>query len=277
VETGDLLNKPGGLAECLLKLRKTAKLTQVALAEAAGWPSSKVSKIETGQQFPSGDDITAWCAACGQPEAAGELRDLLETARSSRRQYRLRGSQAAIQAELDRLVRSARHVRNFEPIVIPGLLQTPDYARYRALEGVRVHGFREEDVEATVAARMRRQEVLYGAGRQFDFVITEAALRFLLCPPGVMLGQLDRLMSVPGLAGVTLSIVPFGTVLEVAPMHGFMLLDDAAYVEEHSGDRELAGREAETFKAIGEALLGEAVTGNEARDLIVSAAAFLRG
>ncbi len=275
--TRERLNQPGGLTERLSKLRRVARLTQVALAEVTGWPPSKVSKLETGQQTPSEDDIAAWCLACGHPEAAAELQDLLTDARSVHRQYRLRGSQTAIQAELDKLVRSAKHVRNFETIMIPGLIQTADYARYRILEGVRLHGFPAAEVEAAVTARMRRQQVLYDGDRQFDFVITEAALRLLLCPPGAMLGQLDRLLSVSGLAGVTLSIIPFGRQVAVAPMHGFMLLDDAAYVEGHSGDRELAGREAETFKAIGEALLGEAVTGDEARDLIVSASAFLRG
>ena len=275
--TRDLLNQPGGLTESLQKMRKAAGLTQVTLAEATGWPSSKVSKIETGQQIASEDDIRAWCAACGQPEAAGELLDLLAGARSAHRQYRLRSSHAAIQSDLDKLVRSARLVRNYELVFIPGLLQTPDYARGRALEAVRVHGFPEDGVEAAVTARMRRQEVLY-TGRQFEFVIHETAIRVKPRPAAAMPGQLDRLLSVSGLSNVTLGIIPFAAEFDVSPAGGFMLLDEIAYVEDGSGERIISGgREAETWLRIGDGLSAEAVTGNEARDLIVSASAFLRG
>ncbi len=277
--TGDWLNQPGGLAERLLSLRKAAGLKGDQLAAALGWARSKVSKLENGRQMPKASDLTAWAQACGQPGAAAELLDMLAEAESVHRQYRhrLRVGHAAIQAELDQLVRAAKRIRCFEVTVIPGLLQTPGYARARMLEAVRVHGFAEDQVEAAVAARMRRQDVLYEPGRQFEFVITEAALRILLCPPGEMLGQLDRLLTVEGLGHVSLGVIPFGTVLPVAPMHGFMLLDDVAYAESHSADREMTGPEAETYRVIGDGLAAEAVTGEAARALISDAAATLRG
>ena len=193
--TGEWLNQPGGLAERLRRLRKAAGLTGDRLAEMPGWPRSKVPKLENGRQMPTEADIRAWAEACGQPEAIPELLDLLSEAQAVHRQWRhkLREGQAALQAEYDTLVRDAKRVRNFEIMLIPGLLQTPDYARYRALEAVRLHGRRADERGATVAARMRAGEVLYDTGKTFEFIITEAALRYLLCPPRVMLGQLDRL------------------------------------------------------------------------------------
>jgi uncharacterized protein DUF5753 len=89
-------------------------------------------------------------------------------------------------------------------MLIPGLLQTPEYARYRALEAVRLHGADPDGVEAVVAARMRRQEVLYDTTKPFTFVITEAALRYLLCPQSAMLAQLDRLATVSDFGNVSL-------------------------------------------------------------------------
>ena len=77
-------------------------------------------------------------------------------------------------------------------MLIPGLLQTPDYARYRALEAVRLHSTAAEQVDETVVARIRRQEVLYDTSKTFEFIVCEAAFRYLLCPPQVMRGQLDR-------------------------------------------------------------------------------------
>ena len=276
--TGEWLNQPGGLAERLQRLRKAAGLTGERMAEQLGWPRSKVSKLENGRQMPTDADITEWAAACGQPGVAAELLDLLSEAQSVHRQYRhrLRRGHAAMQEDLDEMVRQAKRVRNVEVMVIPGLLQTAGYARHRMLEAVRVYGAEEGGVEAAVAARMRRQEVLYDAGRQFEFVITEAALRFLLCPPDVMAGQLDRLMGLSGLGNITLGVIPMGTELPVAPMHGFLIVDDMTYVETHGGEDHLRGAESVAYEQIADGLMAEAVTGDEARRLITAAAVKLR-
>jgi transcriptional regulator with XRE-family HTH domain len=276
--TGDWLNQPGGLADRLRRLRTAAGLTGERLAEHLGWPRPKISKLENGRQMPTVADITAWATACGDPGAAAELLDMLNTAQSLHRQYRhqLRRGHAAIQEDFDRLVRQVKRVRNFEVLVIPGLLQTADYARYRMLEMVRIHGFAEDGVEAAVAARMRRQDTLYDSGRQFEFVITEAALRVRLCPPQVMAGQLDRLLGLSGLANVTLGIIPLDADMPVTPLVGFMLLDDVTYVETPASDIYLRGEEASAYERIADGLLDEAVTGDDARRLITAAAARLR-
>ncbi|MCA1672296.1 MAG: DUF5753 domain-containing protein, partial [Actinobacteria bacterium] len=50
-------------------------------------------------------------------------------------------------------------------------------------------------MDDAVAARMQRQQVLYRTGKRFHFLIAESALRTRLCPPEVMIGQLDRLVA----------------------------------------------------------------------------------
>jgi transcriptional regulator with XRE-family HTH domain len=276
--TREWLDRPGGLAERLQRLRKAAGLTGDQLAAQAGWTRAKVPKIENGRQMPSEDDIRAWAEISGAPEAVEELLAMLAEAQAVHRQWqhKLRAGQAALQTEYDTLVRGAARIRNFEIMLIPGLLQTPDYTRYRALEAVRVHGADERGVETTIAARMRRTEVLYDAAKAFEFVITEAALRYLLCPPPVMLGQLDRLLSASRLPNIKLGIIPPGVELPVAPMIGYMIVDNVALAETFTSMETYTGPEAEKYAEIFDALMAEAVTGDDARRLIGAAADDLR-
>jgi transcriptional regulator with XRE-family HTH domain len=259
-------------------MRKVAGLTGDQLAARLGWARSKVVKLENGRQMPTDADIRAWAEACGQPEAIRELLDLLSDAQAVHRQWRhqLRRGHAALQDEFDVFVRQGTRVRGFEVVYIPGLLQTPEYARYRILEAVRRHGTSETEVENAVAARMRRQEVLYDTSKTFEFVITEAAFRLLACPPRVLAAQLDRLLISSTLGNLTLGVIPGGVELQVVPVTGFLNVDDRTVVETFTSSETLRGQESAAYKQIFDDLMAEAVTGDEARQLITAAAASLR-
>jgi transcriptional regulator with XRE-family HTH domain len=276
--TGEWLNQPGGLAERLMRLRKAAGLTGEKMAADLGWPRTKISKLENGRQMPKPEDITAWAAECGEPDAAADLLVLLSEGETVHRQYRhrKRTGHASIQDELAELLADATRIRNVEITFIPGLLQTAGYARSRSLEAVRVHGFDASGVDAAVQARMRRQDILYDQHRKFEFIITEAALRLWSAPPAEMLGQVDRLLSISGLPNVTLGIIPFDTELAVAPMHPFMLVDDRAYLETHTGEDLLDQQESVTYAALADGLMAESATDDEARQLLTRAAGHLR-
>lgn len=271
----DWLNQPGGLADRLRRLRQNAGLTGDQLAARLEWTRSKIPKIENGRQMPSDADILAWAQACGSPGATPGLVALAAEGRVVHREWRhrLRGGQAAVQAAFDDLVRPASHIRSFQILLVPGLLQTPAYTRCRALEAARTHGTDPARVEEVVAARMRRQEVLYDTGKTFEFLITEAALRYLLCPPDVMRGQLDRLLSVTGLGNVTFGILPFGRQMTIVPMVGFLMADEVTVVETFTGEDTLLGDESAQYAGFMDAMMAEAATGEDARALIISAAA----
>ncbi len=276
--TDETLNKPGGLAERLYRLRKTADLTGDELAGRLGWEKTgrtKISKIENGKQLPSAGDIEAWAAACGHPEAARALLDLRADVEAVHHSWRgrLRGGHAAVQDDYDRRVRAAARIRYSAPVILPGLLQTAGYAR--AIMGHVAELWGTTDPDAAVEARMRRQEVLYDQSRTFEFVITEASLRLLPCPPQVMAGQLDRLLSLD-LDNVTLGIIPMGVQLAVLPFNNFLLLDGRATVETHGSEDEVGEEESAVYGRIFDLLLAEAVTGEEARALITAAASDLR-
>jgi transcriptional regulator with XRE-family HTH domain len=275
--TREWLNRPGGLAERLQRMRKAAGLTGDQLAARLGWTRAKVPKIENGRQMPTEADVKAWAEATRQEEAIAELLGMLADAQTIYRQWRLgAGGHEALQGQYDALVRSATVIRNFQIMLIPGLLQTPEYARYRALEAVRLHRADPDGVEAVVAARMRRQEVLYDITKTFTFIITEAALRYLLCPRPVMLAQLDRLATVSDFGNVSLGIIPPGVELPVAPMVGYLMADETTIVETFTSAITVSAAEAPKYVQVTDELMAESVTGEEARRLIVASAAALR-
>src|SRR5262249_21961704 len=88
-----------------------------------------------------------------------------------------RAGQRAHQELRSEIEAETTFTRNFEKVFVPGLLQTPEYARSRLGEGLADIGA-SDDLDDAVAARMHRQRVLYQSGCTFHFVMTEAALRY---------------------------------------------------------------------------------------------------
>jgi len=219
----------------LRELRRDARLTGRQLAASHGWHPSKVSKIEGGKQTPSEADIEAWARACGQLEMIGELTATLRTLEGQYVEFRrmFRTGQRAKQEAIAEIEEETAFTRNFENVFVPGLLQTPEYARHRLGEGLDEIGASPDDLDDAVAARMRRQQVVYRSGRKFHFVVTEAVLRYRLCPPDVLAGQLDRLVSLSTLKTIHFGVIPFEVRLPVAPVHGFHLYDERVVFVEH--------------------------------------------
>lgn len=223
----DIRDARNELGARLRELRRAAGLNGQQLAEVLSWQGSKVSKIENGRQNPTDDDVRAWCRAVGaDDEIERLLADLhtLET-RHAEWQQQVRGGLARVQEAVAQRENETRLLRSFQLTFIPGLLQTPGYARARLEQSGRRWG-RSADVDEAVAARMARQAVLYEPGRGFHFVIAEPVLLFALCPPEAMLAQIDRLISLSMLENVRLGIIPFDKPYVIAPKHGFSLLDD---------------------------------------------------
>ncbi len=184
-------------------------------------------------------------------------------------QRQLRTGLRPHQDEIADLDAQTRLFRAFEPTFIPGLLQTAEYARARFAQSITVFRVRN-DINEAVLARVRRQEMLYQADKRFHFVLTEAALRYRLCPPEVMLGQLDRLISLSALPNVRLGIIDFDTAYVIAPAHGFWLLDQSrVMVETFSAELNLAQpQEIELYGSIFESLAGVASYGRAGRSII---------
>jgi len=259
------------LGKRLRELRQQADMSGRQVAESLSWPPSKVSKLENGRQTPTDDDIRGWTRATN---SEGEIEALLASLHTLEVQHaewqrQLRTGLKPHQQEIADLDARTRLFRAFESTFIPGLVQTAEYARSRFAQSITVFKVRN-DINEAVAARVQRQEILYRPDKRFHFVLTEAALRYRLCPPEVMLGQLDRLVSLTAMPNVKLGIIGFETAYVVAPAHGFWLLDnDRVMVETFSAELNLAQpREIGLYSGIFDSLAAVASYGRAARAII---------
>ncbi|MEU9089980.1 helix-turn-helix transcriptional regulator [Streptomyces sp. NPDC048428] len=217
----------------LRELRTEAGFDGKGIAAALGWQRSKVSRLENGKQTPSPADIAAWAQAAGREDLTGELKARLTGLETQYRSWRrqLAGGHR-VRQELGVTESAAtKTIRGLEVSRIPGVFQTPDYARH-VFEANAAFRQIPRDIEDAVRARIQRQEDLYKPGRKFRFLVWEAALYVLTCPREVMIGQLERLVGLIGLDTVELGIVPFGTQLRRPPTHGFWIYDRRLVVVE---------------------------------------------
>lgn len=259
----------------LRQLRRDARLNGRQLAAVCGWLPSKVSKIENGKQTPSRDDIDQWTAATDHREAATALHTELAALESFYRDFRrqLKAGMRFRQVEAVRIEAETRRLRVWEPNYVPGLLQTPEYARIRLEQGARLHGA-PNDLAAAVQVRMDRQQALRLPTKRFEFLVAEGALRDgNAAPPDVMADQLDRLMVETTQSTVQLGIVPAGTVWPFHTDNGFWLYDDdTVIIETLTAELRLTHAAEITVYSRAHAALAEAaVFGAQARALIAAA------
>jgi transcriptional regulator with XRE-family HTH domain len=135
--------------------------------------------------------------------------------------------------------REATRERTLDAVIMPGLLQTPDYAAAEALAAQPLaHG--AWDPEAEAAERQDRQSALHRTDQPLALhaLIDEGALRRMVGGPGVMAGQLDHLVTMAALPHVTIQVIPFGVGAYGAMAGALSLLSfpeedepDSAYVE----------------------------------------------
>jgi len=259
------------LGKRLRELRQQAGLTGKQLAESLSWPASKVSKLENGRQTPTDEDIRSWAAATNSGSETDALLVSLHTLEIQHAEWQrvLKAGLLSHQAELTETDQRTKLYRAFEPVVIPGLLQTPEYARARFSQVVMVHKVLN-DINEAVQKRMQRQEMLYRPDKRFHFVLTEAALRYRLCSLDIMFGQLDRLISLSSLRNVRLGIIGNETQYVVDPRHGFWLYNsDLVRVETYSAELNLRQPdEIELYSATFEKLAAVASYGGAARAII---------
>lgn len=263
----------------LRQLRENANLSGRQLAELLSWPPSKVSKIENGRQSCTRDDVEEWTRAVNAaPEILDELLTALRVIRdeyAAWRQTLSGGTRARQQANLH-LEAQTTTLRAFESAIIPGLLQTADYARAVLTGFVRTHNT-PDDVEDGVRTRIQRQEVLYDASKHFQFLMTEAALRYRFAPMPVMRAQLDRLTGLAGLDTIEIGVIPDNHLYTVAPGHGFWIFDDRVMLELISAELVVTdSSEMALYARIWDELWTTAAKGADAQALISQMAVHYR-
>jgi len=202
------------LGQELRRLREAAGTTIDQVAERLNCSASKISRIETGQSGVSSREVRDILAAY---EVEGELAEwLVEMAREAKQRgwWQLYGT--VLTSAYVGLEAAAAELRSFEPLVIPGLLQTEEYARAMVLAGW--PDMSTEEVEQRIRVRMKRQSLLFQDDPlQLSIILDEAALRRPVGGIDAMRRQLDKLVNAAGLPHVTLQVLPLS-----AGAHGGM-------------------------------------------------------
>ena len=210
-----------------------------------GWGQPKVSKLETGRQLPSEEDVLAWADVTGaNPD---ELGALLGRARREYSTYKAifaeDGSAAALQDAVAAAEYAAKVIACYQPLLIPGFLQTTDYARtLLSLPGGPLDsGATPDDIGRMIASRMRRSAILYEPGRDITLLMGEGALRNRFAPADVMRDQLEHIARLAEtLTTVVIGIVPFSRELPVLIFNGWDLTDDIIAIETPLGDLDIS-------------------------------------
>jgi len=219
------------LALELRRLREGAKLTCEEVAEQLECSASKISRVETGRVSVSPRDVRDMLEIYSVPELQREA--LVQLARESRQKGWWHAYADSLQPHVATYLgmeSAASDIRIYEVNLIPGLLQTEEYARAVITAGT-VSSPRS-DVERQVALKMERQRLAMTSPNVWA-VLDEAALRRQVGGPEVMRVQLEYLRELGALRNVRLQIIPFGGGAHPAMGRPFIIL---AFGEEADPD-----------------------------------------
>jgi transcriptional regulator with XRE-family HTH domain len=215
----------------LRRLRELAGLSQRQVGEALAVSQATINRIETADAKAkplSWPKVQQWATACkvANPDLS-ELREMVEFALDERTLYRnlLEGGLAEVQEEIRTEEAAARMLRHFNPSFVPGLLQTPEYARrVLLLADYRRRG----GVDEAVGVRMRRQEILRDEKHLFEFVLTENGLRWRPGPVEVVAEQAAHIADMAAMPNITVSVIPANVIAHALPTSPFVMYEDHA-------------------------------------------------
>ncbi|MEV6729362.1 helix-turn-helix transcriptional regulator [Streptomyces sp. NPDC051364] len=213
------------LGAALRALRQASGKEAKAVARSAVMSPSKLSKIETAKVAPSVADVERILTAIGvSDEVKAEYLEAVRAAATETTAWRLirRMGVHKAQQQTRSLEAQMTLLRLFQPALIPGLLQTPEYIRAILSR----HDLGEDVLTRTISARIERQQVLYDSSKELKFVITESALRWRIVSAARMAEQVDRLASLSRLPSIDIRIVPLAARQQDIANHAFVIRDD---------------------------------------------------
>ena len=193
------------LGASLKRLRNGKGWTAEQVAERLLMSPSKLSRLETGQRGASERDIND---LCGLYEVGEEQRQHLLELASEGKQRPWWQSFALSYSTYVGLEAAAISISDYGLGMVPGLLQTADYAR--ALIRAATPQYEDEVVEQRVQGRLARQQLLRSQDApRFEAVVDESALHRVTGSPAIMQAQLERLLDLSRLPNVTLRAIPY--------------------------------------------------------------------
>ncbi|MGH3274503.1 MAG: helix-turn-helix domain-containing protein [Streptosporangiaceae bacterium] len=206
--TGPAVRRRQLMAE-LKRLRESTGLTQEEVAGQLDWHPTKLMRIETGRTAPHPNDVRFMLEVYGVADTC-VLTGLLKLAKDARQRGWWYSYKDVLFSRFELflgLESEAATIRDFELTMIPGLLQTEDYARelMRGVMNVDV-----AELERRVELRIARQRILGREGAPHVWVILdEAAVRRVVGGKAIMRAQLLHLANAAGHGRTTIQVLPY--------------------------------------------------------------------
>ena len=262
------------LGALLRALRADKGWTAEQVASRLLISSSKVSRLEKGQRGASARDIRDLCDLYEVDDE--QRRHLMELASEGKQRAWWQplglpySTYVGLEAEAESISDSG--VGN-----MPGLLQTPDYAR--AIVSAAVPKWVPEVVEQRVEGRIARQQHLFTEGApRFDAVVDESVLHRVVGSPAVMRAQLERLLELSELPRVTLQVIPYEVGALPASYSKFIILSfaqptvpDVVFIEGLTRDQYIDDpHEVEVYSTTFRTLTQLAASPDITRDIITA-------
>lgn len=272
------------LAAELRRLRERAGLTGDEAAATLNWSGSKISRIELNRIGVKRDDLDKLLDLYKVESPYRE--ELQALASESSKTGRLRAVVAGLPTDYAEYVSAedeARSIWNWEPLIVPGLLQTEGYTRAVMAGYQSMFRIPPGDAERRIVLRRMRQQLLTREPPlQLSFVIDESVLRRRFGSNSAMHGQLLRVTEVSEMPNVDIRILPLGgehpttpaafSYMQFPQVHDVPLRDIVS-IEHLTGSYELEDEE-QTFRyrVTFEGLLEKSLDPSESRDLIIQTA-----
>jgi transcriptional regulator with XRE-family HTH domain len=262
-------------------LRQAANLTGDQVAEALMCSSGKISHIETARYKINPRDVRDLLALYGVTDGrADELLTLAKRAQETGWWQNYKDVLRKHFAVSVGLEADASAVRTYEPLLIPGLLQTEDYARIAIRDGGPL-SLTDDDLDRQVEARMTRQQRLVGdKPLHLWAVLDESALRRPVGGPDVMHAQLKRLIELIKRPNITIQVLPIAVGVHPGVAGSFFIIEfpeaadsDVVYVDAVAGELYLEKPdEVRMCKLVFDRLCAVALPPTESRKVVAAAA-----
>jgi transcriptional regulator with XRE-family HTH domain len=261
------------LGALLRVLRQERGWTAEEVAEQLLVSPSKISRQETGQRGVSPRDIRDLCDLYG---VEGEQRQyLIDLANKGKQRAGWQATGLPYSTYIG-LEAEAASISDYGLGIVPGLLQTPDYAR--AIVRAAVPKWIPEIVEQRVQGRLDRQKrILRSPGApRFEAVVEESVLHRVVGSPAIMTAQLEHLLTLSEHPSISLRVIPYSAGALPSGNNKFIILTfvlpsvaDVVFIEGLTGDLYLDDpTDVEIYRATFRRLTEIATSPAESRELI---------
>lgn len=245
--------------------------TQMEAAALSGLSQAKISRAERGRIPLSPEEAGRYAERLGADVEQRERLVELARARSAEHvsgRVALVRVAAAVQERIERYQRDATVIRAWQPNLVPGVLQTPEYT------AALLAGDGEGDPSPEWwTARRARTAMLNEPGRTWHLLVSEAAVRWPLGSAETMHAQIEHLVAASELPTVRFGVVDLSTPKPFAPPAAFHMYDRVVSVATEVGTSFLTdATDVEHFDGLFARLDAAALHGDDAREVLARVA-----